>query len=57
VVSAVCSLKHGKRDGFYGLTSDHIIYACNDLCVHIADLFSCFVSHVIVTDDLAYDYD
>jgi len=54
VISAVSSLKHGKCNGFYGLTSDHIIRACNDQYVHTADLSACLVSHGVVTDNLAY---
>ena len=45
---------YNKRDGFYGLSSDHILYACDDLYVHIAILFSSLVSHGVVTDDLAF---
>jgi len=29
-ISAVFSLQHGKLDGFYGLASDNILYACGD---------------------------
>ena len=54
VIKAVNSLQHSKRDGFYGLSSDHILYACDDLYVHIAIQFSSLVSHGVATDDLAF---
>jgi len=54
VDTAVSSLKHGKRDGFYGLTSDHVLHAGQDLHTYIALLFSSLVTHGAVTDDLAF---
>jgi len=54
VATAVSSLKHGKRDGFCGLTSDHVLHAGQDLHSHIALLFLSLVTHGAVTDDLAF---
>jgi hypothetical protein len=36
ITNAVAKLKHGKRDGNFGLSSDHVINANDELYIHIA---------------------
>jgi len=36
IVNAASKLKPGKHDGHYGLSSDHVINACDELYIHIA---------------------
>ena len=45
-------LKTAKHDGYAGLSTDYVIYACDELFVHIALLFSAMLVHGIVFDDL-----
>jgi hypothetical protein len=52
IASAVHKLKHGKRDGDRGLTSDYFIHGCNELYVHLAVLITAMFSHGTVIDDL-----
>ena len=42
VLQAVRRLKPGKSDGYVGFTSDYFLHACNELCVHVAILFTVF---------------
>jgi len=51
-VEAVNSLKHGKSDGFTGLSTDHIINGCDELFVHVSSLFSSMLVHGFAFDDL-----
>ena len=53
VNDAVQELKRGKRDGFSGLMSDHVINACDELFIHISFLLSnCVLVHGTPSDDL-----
>ena len=54
ITNAVSKLKPGKRDGNLGLSSDHVINACDELHIHIALLLSSLVVHGYVTDDLSF---
>lgn len=45
VLSAISHIKHHKNDVDNMLTSDHLIYAPNDLHVHISMLFSAMLMH------------
>jgi len=54
ITNAVSKLKPGKRDGNLGLSSDHVINACDELHVHIALLLSSLVVHGYVTDELSF---
>jgi hypothetical protein len=53
VQAAIDRLKPGKNDGGIGLTSDHFKFACHDLSVHIAFLFSSLLVHDVVPRDLS----
>ena len=52
VAEAVSGLKTAKHDGYAGLSTDYVIYACDELFVHIALLFSAMLVHGLVFDDL-----
>jgi len=52
VVEAVNSLKHGKNDGFTGLSTDHVINGCDELFVYVSLLFSLMLVHGFAFDDL-----
>ena len=52
VNDAVQELKRGKRDGFSGLMSDHVINACDELFIHISLLLSSMLVHGTPSDDL-----
>lgn len=54
ITDAVSKLKPGKHDGHFGLSSDHVRNACDELYAHIALLFSALVVHGHVTDDLSF---
>ena len=54
IINAVSKLKPGKHDGHLGLSSDHVINACDELFIHIAMLMSALVVHGCVTDDLTF---
>ena len=45
VNDTVQELKRGKRDGFSGLMSDHVINACDELFIHISLLLSSVLVH------------
>jgi hypothetical protein len=49
----VSEFKPGKRDGQFGLSSERVSNACDELYVRIAILFSALVVHGYVTDDLS----
>jgi len=53
-VNAASKLKPGKHAGHYGLSSDHVINACDELYIHIAMLLSASVVHGYITDDLSF---
>ena len=53
VLNAVSTLKHNKSDGNKGEMSEHVIYACDDLSVHLSMLFSSLLVHGAVTDDFS----
>jgi hypothetical protein len=53
-VNAVSKLKQGKHDGHFGLSSDHVTNACDELYIHIAILMSALIVHGCVTDDLSF---
>jgi len=48
----VQELKRGKRDGFSGLMSDHVINTCDELFIHISYLLSSVLVHGTPSDDL-----
>jgi hypothetical protein len=50
IMIAVSKLKPGKHDGHFGLSSDHVINACDELFIHIAMLMSALVVQGYVTD-------
>ena len=52
VNDTVQELKRGKRDGFSGLMSDHVINACDELFIHISLLLSSVLVHGTPSDDL-----
>jgi len=52
VDKAIRELKPGKRGGYIGLTSGHIINACNELFVYISLLLSGFMVHGVVSENL-----
>ena len=52
VMNAVHKLKHGKRDGDLGLSSDFFIHACMELFVHLALLISAMFSHGLPIEDM-----
>ena len=54
ITDAVSRLKPGKHDGHFGLSSEHVSNACDELYIHIAMLFSALVAHGHVTDDLSF---
>jgi hypothetical protein len=54
ITNAVSNLKPGKRDGHFGLSSDHVSNACDELHIHIAMLLSSLVVHGYVTEDLSF---
>ena len=41
------TLKHNKSDGNKGVMSEHVIYACDDLSVHLSMLFSSLLCMVL----------
>jgi len=53
VLNAVSTLKHNKCDGNKGIMSEHVIYACDDLSVHLSMLFSSLIVHGAVSDDFS----
>ena len=53
VLNAVSTLKHNKSDGNKGEMSEHVIYACDDLSVHLSMLFSSLLVHGALTDDFS----
>jgi Reverse transcriptase (RNA-dependent DNA polymerase) len=55
IINAVSKLKPGKHDGHFGLSSDHVSNACDELFIHTAMLMSALVMHGYVTDDLAFN--
>jgi len=55
IVNAASKLKIGKHDGHYGLSSDHVINACDELYIHIAMLLSALVVHGYITEDLSWN--
>jgi len=52
VNDAVQELKRGKRDGFSGLMSDHVLNACDELFIHISLLLSSMLVHGTPSGDL-----
>ena len=54
ITNAVSKLKPGKHGGHFGLSSDHVSNACDELYIHIAMLLSSLVVHGYVTDDLSF---
>ena len=52
VSDVVQEVKRGKRDGFSGLMSDHVINACDDLFIHISLLLSSMLVHGMPSDNL-----
>ena len=52
VRDAICKLNPGKGDGYLGLTSDHLINACDALSVHIAFLLTDMLVHGSVPRDM-----
>ena len=53
VASAVLKLKPHKNDGYPGLSSDHIKYGGNELCVHISLLLSGMLCHGCVPENMS----
>jgi len=54
IVNAASKLKPGKHDGHYGLSSDHVINACDELCIHIGLLLSALAVRGYITEDLSF---
>jgi len=52
VSDVVQEVKRGKRDGFSGLMSDHVINACDDLFIHTSLLLSSMLVHGMPSDNL-----
>lgn len=50
VKTAIARLKAHKNDGSSEFSSDHIVNAGNDLCVHVACLFTAIAVHGVVPD-------
>jgi hypothetical protein len=53
IVDAVTRLKQGKHDGPLGLSSDHVIHACQEFYVHLSMMFTSLIVHGSITDDLS----
>jgi len=51
VSEAVNCLKFGKNDGFTGLSTNHIKYGPDELCMHISLLFSSMLVHGCAPSD------
>jgi len=52
VVDAILTFKSNKNDGHLGLSTDHLINACDELYIHLSMFFSAMIVHGIVFEDL-----
>ena len=52
VVDAISTLKPNKNDGHFGLSTDHLINACDELYIHVSMCFSAMIVYGIVSEDL-----
>jgi hypothetical protein len=50
----ISQLKAHKSEGSSALTSDHVINAADDYCIHIRCLFTALVAHGAVADSFLY---
>jgi len=50
IEKVVRCLKRGKGDGSTGLTTDHFLFACSGLYVHISLLFAGLLTHCSAPD-------
>jgi hypothetical protein len=51
VIAAISQLKFNKNDDGRGLSTNHFKYSCNELAMHIANLFSGPLTHGSVIED------
>jgi hypothetical protein len=54
IKAAISQLKAHKSEGSSALTSDHVINAADDYCIHIGRLFTALVVHGVVADSFLY---
>ncbi len=52
VIATIKKLKHDKNDGASEVVSDHIIYSCRCLSVHLSLLFTTMLRHGLTPDDM-----
>lgn len=52
VADAISRLKRGKGDGNTGLTTDHFMHACPELCVYVSFLFTGLLTHGSLPTDM-----
>ena len=52
VIDGLKSIKHGKQDGNYGLTSDHLINSSNTFTIVLSIVMSSMMVHGYNANDL-----
>jgi len=48
IIDGISTLKLNKNDGHFGISTDYLINACDELYIHVSTFFSAMVVHGIV---------